>query len=1074
MPSSPRVRIDWETLIGGKWALWIGSLSLFLALACFLAYTWKSLPPAPPWAQVAMGVAIGGGFILAGHWLRTRTQKWFHEGLTGTGLAIIYLSIWAGAQYFGIIPFELAFLSMALTTVLGVLLAVRCEAQGLSLLAVSGGFLTPMLLQARHHGPGDPSSQIALLTYIAVLDAGILGVSLFKRWRGLTWLSFGATILLVAAWVMDSYRPADRWAAFTFVSVYFLLFLGSACCYSLLHRQKTAEQDLLLLFSATFTYAAAGDALIYPALGQIPGTFPLALALLFAFTNTALGALSGTQAAADNRILRQCATGLAWFFVTVAVGVQLKQPWLPMGWSLEAGTLIILSARLRAPLLQRSGHILWGLTLCTLMAALVDTPVQPSVIFLNQHAFPLLVSVLVAALVTATLHDESHRKRAEEPPWQDDLAPLYAAGATWGAAWLVAQETWLYAGWQHIPPAGTLFFITCLLAGVALGSFALGVRFRDAAVRLAALSIMALAIALPVWTGLAMNTAAWPPFWNIRWASDVVVAVAVVLMGRLAARHATAFDEAEFEVLGHWPQTLVGFVLTAVSFEVYFSFAHWQIPSPATWVVAAYFALSMWWSLFALVMGWFGDRQLHASLLKMAQGMAAIACGLVLIDAVVAVNLDWAPLANWRCAAFACNALVLVVGGRLWRRQDGADSTVTLELAAAGLLLWGATQETYEACRYFRGQLGSEWLVIGCLLVAMLWQVFALAMLLRGLKLRQSDWRTAAYAVGAVGVAILLPTALAARDPLWLPVLNLRFLAFTFAVLAVSLAGFFLQRHRDQLGEPEASAVVLFGLAAALLALGGLTQELYETCRYFRDQLGSPWRVSACLLVAVLWQVFALAILRRGLAIRQGTWRSTAYTVGAISLAILLAAAAVAHDPGWLPFANWRLFAFVVAVWTAATAAVCLQRHRAEIGESEAAAVPLLGLIAVLLALWGLTQEVYETCYHFRPLLGAHWTLWVQAALSLLWSLFGTGLLLAGIRFRCAPVRHLALGLLGLTVFKVFLFDLSFLGGTLRILSLAGLGVALIFISWLYARYRDQQFVVGGEVASNLQHPQPS
>ncbi len=33
---------DWENLIGGKWALWVGLLSLFLAVAYFLAYTWKS------------------------------------------------------------------------------------------------------------------------------------------------------------------------------------------------------------------------------------------------------------------------------------------------------------------------------------------------------------------------------------------------------------------------------------------------------------------------------------------------------------------------------------------------------------------------------------------------------------------------------------------------------------------------------------------------------------------------------------------------------------------------------------------------------------------------------------------------------------------------------------------------------------------------------------------------------------------------------------------------------------------------------------------------------------------------
>jgi len=60
---------------------------------------------------------------------------------------------------------------------------------------------------------------------------------------------------------------------------------------------------------------------------------------------------------------------------------------------------------------------------------------------------------------------------------------------------------------------------------------------------------------------------------------------------------------------------------------------------------------------------------------------------------------------------------------------------------------------------------------------------------------------------------------------------------------------------------------------------------------------------------------------------------------------------------------------------------------------------------------------------------------------------------------RYRPVRLFALVLLGLTVVKVFLADLGFLDTPYRILSFAGLGVALIGISWLYSRYE----IGGGE-----------
>ena len=62
-------------------------------------------------------------------------------------------------------------------------------------------------------------------------------------------------------------------------------------------------------------------------------------------------------------------------------------------------------------------------------------------------------------------------------------------------------------------------------------------------------------------------------------------------------------------------------------------------------------------------------------------------------------------------------------------------------------------------------------------------------------------------------------------------------------------------------------------------------------------------------------------------------------------------------------------------------------------------------------------------------------------------------MLVAGIIRSIQPARLAALGLLGFTALKVFLFDLSFLDTPMRILSFGGLGLTLIGISWLYSRY---------------------
>ena len=50
------------------------------------------------------------------------------------------------------------------------------------------------------------------------------------------------------------------------------------------------------------------------------------------------------------------------------------------------------------------------------------------------------------------------------------------------------------------------------------------------------------------------------------------------------------------------------------------------------------------------------------------------------------------------------------------------------------------------------------------------------------------------------------------------------------------------------------------------------------------------------------------------------------------------------------------------------------------------------------------------------------------------------------------PARFLALGVVALTIAKVFIIDTASIGGIYRALSVIGLGVVLLGIGWLYQR----------------------
>ena len=72
---------------------------------------------------------------------------------------------------------------------------------------------------------------------------------------------------------------------------------------------------------------------------------------------------------------------------------------------------------------------------------------------------------------------------------------------------------------------------------------------------------------------------------------------------------------------------------------------------------------------------------------------------------------------------------------------------------------------------------------------------------------------------------------------------------------------------------------------------------------------------------------------------------------------------------------------------------------------------------------------------------------------SLAWGVFAFVLLVAGIRRRTTAPRYAGLGLLVVTLLKLFLHDIWQLGGLYRIGSLIGLALVLIPVSFLYQRF---------------------
>ncbi len=124
--------------------------------------------------------------------------------------------------------------------------------------------------------------------------------------------------------------------------------------------------------------------------------------------------------------------------------------------------------------------------------------------------------------------------------------------------------------------------------------------------------------------------------------------------------------------------------------------------------------------------------------------------------------------------------------------------------------------------------------------------------------------------------------------------------------------------------------------------------------------------------------------------------------------------------------------------------------------KGETAAIPaarLAGWLALGLAFVFLTLELNTFLSQFVPALR-------PGGISILWSLFALGLIVAGIHQNAGALRFTGLGLFTVVGFKVFLSDLASLDQFYRIIAFILLGVLTLSGAFLYLKYR-QTFASG-------------
>jgi uncharacterized membrane protein len=377
-PTPSRTREEWEALIGGKLLNRIGALALIIGIGFFLKYAFDN-----NWisetTRVLTGVAIGMLCLFGGYRTNKRGYEVFAQGMGGAGIAILYLSVYAAFNFYQLLPQWVAFVFMAIVTVIALLNGLFYNSLAEAVLGWAGGFLTPLLLSTGH------ANEVGLFTYLVLLDAGLVAMAVKRdKWAILEPLAFVGTWLMYATWRAEYYTGADLWMTVFFVTAFWALFLAPDVLRSRIPGPGDRFQRIVATVNAAF-YFLAMYFLINDDHHAWMGLITLVIGA--AYFSVFLAQQRRGDLRSDAKIQY---TLTAAALLVIATSIQFSNFGTVIFWSVEAAVLVWCSKEWKEEYVLTAALVLFGLAVSKLLfateGALMYAPIRDYSALFNRRA----------------------------------------------------------------------------------------------------------------------------------------------------------------------------------------------------------------------------------------------------------------------------------------------------------------------------------------------------------------------------------------------------------------------------------------------------------------------------------------------------------------------------------------------------------------------------------------------------------------------------------------------------------------------------------------------------------------
>jgi uncharacterized membrane protein len=345
-PVPPQSSPLWNFFFGGNTVVRFGVIVLFFGVAFLLKYASERIEI--PIEARLIGVALGSIVMLAIGWRLREGRRGYGLIMQGGGVGVLYLTVFAAFRLYQLLPGGLAFALLAAMAVFSAMLAVLQDSRSLAAMSVSGGFLAPVLAST---GGG---SHVALFSFYALINLGILMIAWFKAWRSLNLLGFAFTFIIGLLWGERYYQPEFLASTEPFLILFFLFYVVIAVLFAL--RQEAnikSPVDGALVFGTPLVAFGLQTALVRD-IEYAAAFSALALSCFYLL----LAGYLFTRIRANVRLLIEAFLALGVVFGTLAVPLALDNRWTAAVWALEGAAIVWIGVRQQKLLARAFGIFL--------------------------------------------------------------------------------------------------------------------------------------------------------------------------------------------------------------------------------------------------------------------------------------------------------------------------------------------------------------------------------------------------------------------------------------------------------------------------------------------------------------------------------------------------------------------------------------------------------------------------------------------------------------------------------------------------------------------------------------------